>query len=143
MAVLIDIGEAEDIHPKNKAEVGRRLALNALALTYGKDIPYSGPIYSSYKIEGSTMRISFNHVEGGLCTPGGAVLEGFYLSGADHVFHKAKAVIEGDTVVVSSPEVEFPTSVRYGWANNPVCNLYNSAGLPASPFRTDSWVAED
>ena len=143
MAVLIDIGEAEDIHPKNKAEVGRRLALNVLALTYGKDIPYRGPIYSSYKIEGSTMRISFNHVEGGLCTPGGAVLEGFYLSGADHVFHKAKAVIEGDTVVVSSPEVEFPTSVRYGWANNPVCNLYNSAGLPASPFRTDSWVAED
>ena len=143
MAVLIDIGEADDIHPKNKAEVGRRLALNALALTYGKDIPYSGPIYSSYKIEGSSMRILFDHVDGGLRTPDGKALEGFYLAGADHVFHKAKAVIDGGTVVVSCPEVEFPTSVRYGWANNPVCNLYNGAGLPASPFRTDPWVAED
>lgn len=143
MAVLIDIGEAGDIHPKNKAEVGRRLALNALALTYGKDIPYSGPIYSSYKIEGSSVRIFFDHIEGGLSTPSGSSLEGFYLAGADHVFHKAKAVIDGGTVVVSCPEVEFPTSVRYGWANNPVCNLYNGAGLPASPFRTDSWVADN
>ena len=142
LAVLIDIGEAADIHPKNKAEVGRRLALNALALTYGKDIPYSGPIYSSYMIEGSSMRISFDHTDGGLRTSGGSALEGFYMAGADHVFHKAKAVIEGSSVVVSCPEVEFPTSVRYGWANNPVCNLYNGAGLPASPFRTDSWVSE-
>ena len=142
LAVLIDIGEADDIHPKNKSEVGRRLALNALAMTYGKDIPYSGPIFSSYKIEGSSMRISFDHVEGGLRTPGGTSLEGFYLAGADHRFHKAKAVIDGETVIVSCPEVEFPTSVRYGWANNPVCNLYNAAGLPASPFRTDSWVSE-
>ena len=142
LAVLIDIGEADDIHPKNKAEVGRRLALNALALTYGKNIPYSGPIYSSYRIEGSSMRISFDYTDGGLCTPGGSALEGFYLAGADHVFHKAKAMIEGVSVVVSCPEVEFPTSVRYGWANNPVCNLYNGAGLPASPFRTDSWVAD-
>lgn len=143
MAVLIDIGEADDIHPKNKVEVGRRLALNALALTYGKNNPYSGPIYSSYKIEGRTMRISFDHTDGGLATPSGAVLDGFYIAGADHVFHKAKAVIDGDTVVVSCPEVEFPTSVRYGWANNPVCNLYNGAGLPASPFRTDSWVESE
>ncbi|MBR1927308.1 MAG: 9-O-acetylesterase [Bacteroidales bacterium] len=143
MAVLIDIGEADDIHPKNKAEVGRRLALNALALTYGKDISYSGPVYSSYRIEGRTVRLSFDHTDGGLKIPSGAALEGFYLAGADHKFHKATAVIEGDTVVVSSPEVEFPSSVRYGWANNPVCNLYNGAGLPASPFRTDSWRADD
>ena len=143
MAVLIDIGEADDIHPKNKAEVGRRLALNALALTYGKDIPYSGPIYSSYRIEGSSMRIYFDHTDGGLRTLDGKALEGFYLAGADHVFHKAKAAIDGDTVVVSCPEVELPTSVRYGWANNPVCNLYNAAGLPTSPFRTDSWVADN
>ena len=143
MAVLIDIGEAGDIHPKNKVEVGRRLALNALALTYGKDVPYSGPVYSSYKIEGSSVRIFFDHIEGGLSTPSGSALEGFYLADADHVFHKAKAIIDGGTVVVSCPEVEFPTSVRYGWANNPVCNLYNGAGLPASPFRTDSWVADN
>ena len=142
LAVLIDIGEADDIHPKNKVEVGRRLALNALALTYGKNIPYSGPVYSSSKIEGSSIRLLFDHADGGLCTPSGAALEGFYLAGADHVFHKAKASIEGNSVIISCPEVEFPTSVRYGWANNPVCNLYNGAGLPASPFRTDSWVAE-
>lgn len=138
LAVLIDIGEAGDIHPKNKPEVGRRLALNALALTYGKNIPYSGPMYSSYKIEDGTIRVVFDHTCGGLKANGGS-LEGFYIAGADRVFHKAQAVIEGDTVVVSSPEVSFPVSVRYGWANNPVCNLYNGAGLPASPFRTDRW----
>ena len=139
MAVLIDIGEAADIHPKNKVEVGRRLALNALALTYGKDVTYSGPVYDSYRIEGDSCRIFFKHVDGGLKTPDGSALSGFYICGPDRKFVKANAVIDGDTVVVSAPGIAFPSSVRYGWANNPVCNLYNVAGLPASPFRTDSW----
>lgn len=142
LAVLIDIGEAGDIHPKNKPEAGRRLALNALALTYGQHIPYSGPMYSTYRIEDGSIRLYFSHTDGGLVAEGGKSLEGFYIAGADRVFHKADAVIEGNTVVVSSPEVGFPVSVRYGWANNPVCNLYNGAGLPASPFRTDRWTGE-
>ena len=139
MAVLIDIGEAMDIHPKNKVDVGVRLALNALAKTYGQHVPYSGPIYDSYCIEGNTIRLSFDHVDGGLVAKGSDVLEGFYIAGTDHVFHKAEAVIEGDTVVVKCDKVSFPVSVRYAWADNPVCNLYNGAGLPASPFRTDAW----
>ena len=140
MAVLIDVGEAFDIHPKNKVEVGRRLALNALACTYGQNIPYSGPIYDGYCLEGNQIRISFTHTDGGLNAAGSDVLEGFYVAGPDHVFHKAEACIEGDTVVVSSENVPFPVAVRYAWANNPVCNLYNGAGLPASPFRTDAWT---
>lgn len=139
LAVLIDIGEAGNIHPKNKAEVGRRLALNALALTYGKNITYSGPIYKDYRIEGQTIRISFDHCDGGLRIPeGDTEVRGFYVAGADGLFHKAKATIDKDEVVVSSPEVGLPLAVRYGWANNPDCNLYNGALLPASPFRTDS-----
>lgn len=138
MAVLIDIGEADDIHPKNKTEVGNRLALNALGLTYGKNVTYSGPIYKSFKIEEGRIRIEFEFSEG-LNTPENADLSGFYIAGPDHEFHKAVARIEGNTVVVSSDDVPFPVAVRYGWANNPVCNLYNGAGLPASPFRTDCW----
>ena len=140
MAVLIDVGEANDIHPKNKVDVGKRLALNALANTYGKNVSYSGPIYESYVIEGDAIRISFTHTDGGLVAKGADKLEGFYIAGADHKFHKADAVIEGDTIVVKSNEVSFPVAVRYAWADNPVCNLYNGADLPASPFRTDSWV---
>lgn len=140
MAVLIDIGEAMDIHPKNKFDVGKRLALNALAKTYGKNVPYSGPIYDGYRMEGDAVRIYFKHVDGGLSAKGSEVLEGFYIAGADHKFHKAEAVIEGETVVVRSDEVAFPLAVRYAWADNPICNLYNGAGLPASPFRTDSWT---
>lgn len=140
MAVLIDIGEAMDIHPKNKADVGRRLALNALANTYGKNVSYSGPIYDRHCLEGDSVRLYFTHTDGGLVSKGSDALEGFYVAGPDHVFHKAEAVIEGDTIVVRSGEVVFPVAVRYAWANNPVCNLYNGAGLPASPFRTDSWA---
>lgn len=138
MAVLIDIGEEGDIHPKNKLDVGRRLAYNALALTYGLNIPYSGPMYDTYRLENGAVRISFTNTDNGLVSKGGE-LRGFYIAGADRVFHPAEAVIEGDTVVVCSEEVAFPVAVRYGWANNPVCNLYNGAGLPASPFRTDCW----
>ena len=140
MAVLIDIGDANDIHPKNKPEVGRRLALNALALTYGKDVAYSGPIYEGYSIEGAAIRIRFRFTEGGLATTDGQPLEGFYMAGPDKVFHKAVAVIDGDTVVVTCPEVSEAAAVRYAWANNPPCNLTNGSGLPASPFRTDKWT---
>ena len=139
MAVLIDVGEANDIHPKNKVDVGRRLAYNALANTYGLNIPYSGPVYDGYIIEDDAIRICFRHADGGLTAKDSDELKGFYIAGPDRVFHKAEAAIEGDTVVLKSPDVPYPVSVRYAWADNPICNLYNGAGLPASPFRTDSW----
>ena len=139
LAVAVDIGDANDIHPKNKQEVGRRLALAARAQTYGEDIPYSGPLYKNYRVEGNKIRISFEHADGGLKAKGDGKLEGFAIAGPDHRFHWADAVIEGNTVVVSSPEVDYPVAVRYAWADNPACNLYNAAGLPASPFRTDDW----
>ncbi len=138
LAVAIDIGDAQDIHPKNKAEVGRRLALCALAQTYGKHIEYSGPWYKSMKVSGSTARLRFDHVGGGLTAKGGK-LAGFAVAGADHRFVWANAQIEGDGVLVSSPEVPKPLAVRYAWDINPMCNLYNRAGLPAVPFRTDDW----
>ena len=139
IAVAIDIGEADDIHPRNKQDVGKRLALAARAQTYGEKIAYSGPVYKTYKIEGKSIRISFEHAEGGLQTKNGKKLQGFTIAGADHKFYWADAVIDGNEIVVSSPKIEFPVAVRYAWADNPVCNLYNGAGLPASPFRTDSW----
>ncbi len=138
MAVIIDIGEADDIHPKNKYDVGYRLALNALAKTYDHDVVYSGPIFKGYELTGSSVKIFFDHA-GGLASRDGGELQAFYIAGPDRVFHKAKAKIKGEIVEVSSRKVAFPVSVRYGWANNPPCNLVNAAGLPASPFRTDSW----
>ncbi len=138
MAVIIDIGEANDIHPKNKQEVGRRLALWALAKVYGQNVVYSGPLYKGYRVEGNKVRIFFDHVDGGLTFLGQQLL-GFAIAGEDRKFHWAKAKIEGDSVVVWSDEVPRPVAVRYGWANNPICNLYNKAILPASPFRTDDW----
>jgi sialate O-acetylesterase len=138
LALAIDIGEANDIHPKNKAEVGRRLALCALAKTYGKKIEYSGPWYKSMKVAGDSIRLRFDHVDGGLEAKGGD-LKGFAIAGEDHHFVWADARIEGDTVVVSSSQVSKPIAVRYAWDINPVCNLYNRAGLPAVPFRTDNW----
>lgn len=138
MAVAIDIGEANNIHPRNKQEVGRRLALAALAIAYGQDVVYSGPLFDRMEIEGNKVRLHFKHVDGGLVAKGGE-LRGFAIAGPDRKFVWAKAVIEGDTVVVWSDEVPNPVAVRYGWADNPDCNLYNKAGLPASPFRTDDW----
>ncbi len=138
MAVIIDIGDAEDIHPKNKQEVGRRLALNAQRLVYKEKIPYSGPIYKNMKIEDRKIRLYFDHVYQGLKAKG-EKLTGFAIAGIDSNFYWADATIEGKTVVVSSTHVPKPIAVRYGWASNPVCNLYNSADLPASPFRTDEW----
>jgi sialate O-acetylesterase len=138
MAVIIDIGEAADIHPKNKQDVGARLAAWALANTYKRDVPSSGPMYAGNTVEQGKIRITFTHADSGLVKVG-EKLTGFAIAGADKKFVWANAVVDGDTLLVSSPEVPSPVAVRYGWANNPACNLYSRAGLPASPFRTDDW----
>ncbi|MBN2269761.1 MAG: hypothetical protein JXN61_04050, partial [Sedimentisphaerales bacterium] len=139
MAVIIDIGDAKDIHPKNKQDVGKRLALWALANTYGMKMEYSGPLYKSMKVEGNKVILGFDHVGGGLVAQGDGPLKGFAIAGEDEKFVWADAKIEGGSVVVSSEQVGAPVAVRYAWADNPVCNLYNKEGLPASPFRTDDW----
>ncbi|NLX59607.1 MAG: sialate O-acetylesterase [Phycisphaerae bacterium] len=134
MAVAIDIGEAEDIHPKNKLDVGRRLALGALAVAYDQKLVYSGPLVAGAKAEGGAVRLSFDSVGGGLVAKG-ETLKGFTVAGADGKYVWAQAKIDGATVVVSSDAVAEPVSVRYAWADNPECNLYNAEGLPASPFQ--------
>ena len=139
MAVTIDVGEANDIHPKNKQDVGKRLALWALGTTYGKDIVCCGPLYKSMNKREGKIVAQFDHVGGGLVAKGSGELKGFAVAGEDRKFVWAEAKIEGPAVVVSSPEVKDPVAVRYAWASNPTCNLYNQAGLPASPFRTDDW----
>jgi sialate O-acetylesterase len=142
MASAIDIGEAKDIHPKNKQDVGKRLALNALKMTYGKDLEYTGPTYQSMKVEGSNVILTFSHPANGLkANSKYGYVNGFTIAGADQKFHWAKAtILNNNTVVVSSDEVKTPVAIRYGWADNPDdLNLYNSENLPANPFRTDSW----
>ncbi len=138
MVVSMDIGNPDDIHPKNKQDVGLRLALAARANTYGEKIIYSGPLYDFYQIEGDKIRVTFKHNQG-LKAKGDSKLKGFEMAGSDHKFYPADAVIEGNEIVVSSRDVKFPVAVRYAWANSPVCNLYNAGDLPASPFRTDDW----
>lgn len=132
MAVTIDIGEGDNIHPKNKQELGRRLALIARARVYGEPVACSGPVYRTYRIEGDKIRIRFDEAEG-LAVRDGRVLRGFAVAGADRRFHWAEAAIDGCDVVVGSPEVPYPLAVRYGWDDNPDCNLINAFGLPASP----------
>jgi sialate O-acetylesterase len=139
MAVIIDIGDANDIHPKNKQDVGKRLALWALAKSYGKELVYSGPIYKSMEIKDNKIILHFDHVGGGLVAASDEPLKGFAIAAADRKFLWADAKIDGDSIVVGSNEVSAPAAVRYAWADNPVCNLYNKEGLPASPFRTDDW----
>jgi sialate O-acetylesterase len=139
MAVTIDIGEADNIHPKNKQEVGRRLALAALHTVYGKNILCSGPVYDSMQIEGRAIRIHFKNPGHGLCARDSAKPIGFAIAGADKKYYWADAVIDGETVVVSSEHVGAPIAVRYAWADNPACTLMNKEGLPAAPFRTDAW----
>jgi sialate O-acetylesterase len=139
MAVTIDIGEAKDIHPKNKQDVGLRLALIARAKVYKEKVAYSGPIYRSYKIKCDKIKIVFNHINGGLQTKNNDDLKGFAIAGEDKKFYWAKAKIKGNKIIVWCDNVKKPVAVRYAWANNPDCNLYNKAGLPASPFRTDNW----
>ena len=138
MAVTIDIGE-KDVHANNKWDMGTRLCLGALKVVYGRDIVASGPIYRGMKVENGMVRLTFDHTNGGLATPGNVDLTGFAVAGEDRVFHPAEARIEGNEVVVRNRDIAAPRAVRYGWDNNPSCNLYNDAGLPASPFRTDSW----
>ena len=138
MAITIDVGEANDNHPKNKQTVGQRLSLLALAETYGKHQEDSGPLFRRMTVEGSSLRLSFDHVTGGLTIHGDS-LAGFAVAGDDHKFQWAIAKLDHGTVLVSSPDVPHPVAVRYGWANNPAITLYNGAGLPAPPFRTDSW----
>lgn len=137
LATAVDIGDPGNIHPTNKQEVGRRLALNAEAIAYGQKVEYSGPLYQSMTVEGSTIRVHFTHVTGGLVNKAPDKLQGFAIAGADGHFVWADAKIDGNTLVVSSPDVPAPTQVRYAWADSPTTSLYNGAGLPASPFRTD------
>jgi len=139
MATIIDIGEGEDIHPKNKQDVGKRLALAAKHLAYGEDIAYSGPTMDSYQIEGQSIRVHFKHCGHNLIIKDGSPIKGFAIAGKDRVFHWAEAKIEGEYIVLKSSEVAAPIAVRYAWADNPDCNLYNQEGLPAVPFRTDDW----
>jgi len=137
MAVTIDIGEAGDVHFKNKQDAGLRLAKSALNVAYGRDIVHSGPIYDSMKIRGGKVSVRFKHTGSGLVTGDGGTLKGFAIAGADLQFVWANAVIDGDKIVVWSDEVAQPIAVRYAWGNNPDCNLYNRERFPASPFRTD------
>jgi sialate O-acetylesterase len=151
-AVIVDIGQVNDIHPKDKADVGARLALAARRVAYGEDLVYSGPIFDSMKNDGDKVQVKFKNIGSGLTiaaapstqlsVPQAAPadhLDGFSIAGADHKFVWATAEIDGDTVTLSSPDVHDPQAVRYAWANNPKANLYNKEGLPASPFRTDDW----
>ena len=141
MAVIIDIGEANDIHPKNKQDVGKRLALAALKITYSKDIVHSGPIYKSITVSGNKVTIDFDYIGSGLkCNDRYGYVKGFSVAGKDRKFYWAKAYIENNKVVVISERVENPIAVRYAWADNPDdVNLYNNEDLPASPFRSDDW----
>jgi sialate O-acetylesterase len=141
MAVAIDIGDGSDIHPKNKQDVGYRLALAAQAIAYERDVIYSGPIYESMTVDGERVRLHFKHVYGGLKAKNWPApnISGFEIAGSDRKFVRAEAHIDGDTIIVHSERVKQPVAVRYAWAMNPWCNLYNRAGLPASPFRTDDW----
>ncbi len=165
MAVLIDVGDEDDIHPRDKKTPGERLAAVALANTYGKGVPFAGPSYASMAVEGDAVRVRFTHVGG---ADGGLVakpipsdyapkslapdvrkplvrnvpqsqLEGFALCGDDHKWFWGEATIDGDAVVVRSKDVPKPVAVRYAWSNNPLCNLYNGAGFPAVPFRSDEF----
>jgi sialate O-acetylesterase len=137
LAVTIDIGEGLDIHPQNKQDVGKRLALSALKLAYHDTIVYSGPVYRSMEIKGDQIVLNFDQVGSGLKAKDHAQLKGFTIAGKDGKFHWALAEIKDNRVIVHSEEESHPVAVRYGWDDNPECNLYNTEGLPASPFRTD------
>ncbi len=138
MAVTIDLGDPRDIHPTNKQDVGRRLARQALSVAYGQAIPASGPLYRSMSVVGDEVHLQFHHIGGGLVARGDE-LKGFSIAGADQKFVWGRATIVGGKVVVTSDQVPQPVAVRYAWADNPDCNLYNKDGFPASPFRTDDW----
>jgi len=138
LAVTIDIGEAENVHPANKQEVGRRLALVAESQVYHMPVACSGPRFRSQTVENGAIRLSFDEANG-LSAADGKALTGFTIAGSDRKFKWATARLDGASVIVSSPEVSAPVAVRYAWANNPACNLTNVSGLPTAPFRTDDW----
>ena len=138
MAVITDVGDKDDIHPTKKVPVGARLALAARGIAYREKMEYSGPTYQIMKVKGANAVLSFSHVGSGLEARDGE-LKGFAICGVDKKFVWAKAEIEGNKVVVSSPSVSRPVAVRYGWSDYPVVNLWNKDGLPASPFRTDNF----
>jgi len=139
MAVITDISNLTDIHPANKQDVGKRLALWALAKTYGKSMEYFGPLYKSMAIEGGKIRIAFDHAGSGLASRDGQPLTWFEIAGEDKKFVKADAVIDGNTVVVSSQSVPAPVAVRFAWSQEAEPNLMNKEGLPANSFRTVLW----
>jgi sialate O-acetylesterase len=140
-AVIIDLGDAADIHPRDKLDVARRLVRSALARDYGRDVVYQSPRYDSMEKHDGKISIHFKDVGGGLRTVNAPRVEGFAIAGDDHKWVWADAKIVGkDQVEVRSDNVAEPVAVRYAWANNPVCNLYNTAGLPVTPFRTDDWL---
>jgi len=138
VAVLLDLGDAKNIHPGNKADVGGRLAMAALHTAYGADGPWTGPRFGSLAVDGSKAKIQFAETGAGLQTRDGGSVTGFAVAGKDGVFQRARAEIHGDSVVAWSEAVPQPRAVRYGWADNPVCNLLGKNGLPAEPFRTDA-----
>jgi sialate O-acetylesterase len=137
LAVAIDRGEIYDIHPPNKRDVSERLAAVALAKSYGKDLPCEGPTYQGLLMDGGRIRLTFTHAAGLKSIGSGPT--GFAIAGADRRFYWAQSWLDGETVVVSAPEVTAPVAVRYGWSDNALCNLYNKDNLPAVPFRTDNW----
>jgi sialate O-acetylesterase len=142
MAVTTDVGEALDIHPRDKQTVGMRLALAGLKVAYQKDIVYSGPVYKSMNVEGNKVTVSFDQVGSGLKIKDKyGYLKGFAIAGEDHQFYWATGKITGtNSLQISSTEVKNPVAVRYAWSNNPEdANLYNGSDLPASSFRTDNW----
>jgi sialate O-acetylesterase len=138
MAVTLDIGDPDDIHPANKRDVGKRLALWALANDYGREVVYSGPLYREQRVEGNSIRLFFDHTGSGLESREGLVTY-LEIAGADRVYHPAMGIIDGNTLLVSSPQVPEPVAVRYGWRNTAEPNLFNREGLPASSFCTDPW----
>jgi sialate O-acetylesterase len=132
MAVTIDIGNPDDVHPTDKLDVGLRLARAARFLSYDEAVEYSGPVFRQATPEGASIRTWFDHARG--LTSKGGTITGFEVAGREGKFVPATASIDGETIVVSSPDVAAPVTVRYGWANSPQCNLFNGDGLPASPF---------
>jgi sialate O-acetylesterase len=138
LAVTVDTGDPDNIHPKDKKVVGERLALCALAREYGKKISDAGPTFTSVEHLPGALKLHFSHTVGGLVVKGDK-LEEFAVAGRDRQWHWADAKVEGDSVVVSSPMVSDPQAARYAWQANPAATLYNGAGLPAVPFRTDNW----
>lgn len=143
MTVNLDIGDPGNIHPLNKQEIGRRLALWALAQVYGQKIVWSGPVYEGHEIKGSEVTIRFKHAAGLKTTDGTPAVKGFAIADETRHWQWAEARIQGDQVIVSHPAITKPQAVRYAWANNPEINLINAASLPAAPFRTDEWPMDN